>query len=76
MASVREARQRPEWELTEDEARAIFDREAQEWFGISGEEWIHRYHAGEIDVDDPATHSKAILLEMSMPGGRKAPLRQ
>lgn len=70
MASVRKAKQRPEWEITDDEARSMFDREAQRTFGISGEEWLRRYDAGEIDVDDPAIHNRAIALEMIILWGR------
>jgi hypothetical protein len=54
-------------ELTLEEYRALFDREARRRFGLSGSEFIARYDAGEIDVDDPRIHSDAIALEMMLP---------
>jgi hypothetical protein len=39
--------------LSPDEARRFFDQQARYWFGISGEEFMRRYHAGEYrDQED------------------------
>lgn len=41
--------------LSREASRAFFDREAQRRLGVSGEEFLRRWHAGEYDamVDDP-----------------------
>jgi hypothetical protein len=36
-------------EMSVDEVRALFDKEARRIMGISGEEFIRRYDAGEFD---------------------------
>ncbi len=33
--------------LSPEESRAMFDREARHWVGISGEEFLRRWDAGE-----------------------------
>ena len=38
----------PVRELTKEEAWELFDQQTQAWLGISGEEFIRRYHAGEF----------------------------
>ena len=50
-------------ELTDAEERALLDHGARELMGISGEEFLRRWDAGEIDVDDPATHTRIVHLE-------------
>jgi hypothetical protein len=44
--------------LTEDEAGELFDREARYSLGISGEEFLRRYDAGEDrdETDMDMTH--------------------
>ncbi len=39
-------------ELTPEEARAIFEKVANEYLGISGQEFIRRWDAGEFDGDE------------------------
>ena len=39
-------------ELTDEEARALFDGAVRHFLGISGDEFLRRWHAGEYD-DDP-----------------------
>jgi len=39
---------------TRDQARAMFDADARRLFGISGQEFLRRYDAGELDYDDPS----------------------
>lgn len=34
--------------LTREEGRAFFDRQARKYLGISGEEFLRRYDAGEF----------------------------
>ena len=38
--------------LTPEEGRALFERQAQRRLGMSGEEFIHTYEAGEL-ADHP-----------------------
>ena len=41
-------------ELTPDEARVLLDRQARRYLGMSGEEFLRRYRAGEFaDCDTP-----------------------
>lgn len=55
-------------ELTPDEAREIFDRAAREEFGISGEEFLRRWDAGEYaDTDDPKITRLEILMPLARP---------
>ena len=37
----------PVIEVTDEEGRRMFDEAAREWLGISGEEFLLRYDAGE-----------------------------
>ena len=46
--------------LTEEESRADFDAEARRVMGMSGEEFLRRYDAGEFD-DMPDTSAKEHL---------------
>lgn len=42
--------------LSDEEARADFDAQARLWLGISGEEFLRRWDAGEyrgLEDDDP-----------------------
>lgn len=59
-------------ELSVEEYRALFEREAHRRLGMSGSEFIAKYDAGEIDVDDPRIHSAAIALEMMLATVREA----
>lgn len=57
-------------ELGVEDARALLDAEARRQLGISGEELVRRYDAGQIDVDDPQRHDAFIALEMLLPFAR------
>lgn len=35
--------------ISREEARQFFEAEAQRLFGMSGDEWVRRYDAGEFD---------------------------
>lgn len=54
-------------ELSPDEAWELFDRQSRKWLGISGEEFIRRYDAGEISENDLDYNSDVIALYMLMP---------
>jgi hypothetical protein len=54
-------------ELSPEEAWELFDHQAQEWLGISGEEFIRRYDAGEISEDDLDYNNDVVALYMLMP---------
>ena len=57
--------------LTDEEARAIFDAEARRVMGMSGEEFLRRYDAGEFDdVPDDWEHMDFTALVMLIPWGR------
>jgi hypothetical protein len=49
-------------ELTPEEGRSLFDREAQRLLGVGGEEFVTRYEAGEYGDDDPRIMRVAMLL--------------
>lgn len=43
----------PSWLMPPDEARAFFEREVQRLVGMSGDEFIRRYEAGEYaEIED------------------------
>jgi len=57
--------------LTDEEARAIFDEEARRVMGMSGEEFIRRWDAGEYDaIADDGDHPHIMHLAMLIPWGR------
>ncbi len=70
MATARKRRTARVPELTAEEMWERFDRIARARLGMSGEEFIRKYDAGEIDVDDPEIHSDAIVLAMLLPNTR------
>lgn len=57
--------------LTPEEGRAFFDEHARKLTGMSGEEWLRRYNAGEFDAihDDP-DHPEVVQLELLIPFAR------
>ena len=57
--------------LTPEEGRAQFDAAARRIMGISGDEFIRRWNAGEYDeiADDPA-HSDIMYLALFLPHDR------
>lgn len=57
--------------LDADEAREYFDRDARYLLGISGEEFLRRYDAGEYDKElDDRTLRGVMKLSMSIPFAR------
>lgn len=54
-------------EATREQGEALFDRRARRLFGISGEEWLRRYDAGELADAD---HSRVVTMEMLIPFAR------
>jgi hypothetical protein len=62
--------QRVRW-LTDEEARTLFDQEARRVMGMSGEEFLRRYDAGDFtDVHDDGENIDFVALEMLIPWGR------
>lgn len=50
-------------ELTLEEGRELFDQRARKFLGISGEEFLRKWDAGEyMDSDDPKVSSMAVLI--------------
>lgn len=57
--------------LDDDESRAHFDRQAQRLLGISGEEFLRRYDAGEYAMPQDDRQQRAVMkLAMLAPFGR------
>jgi hypothetical protein len=57
--------------LTDDESRAHFDRQAQRLLGITGEEFLRRYDAGEYATPQDGRQQRAVMkLAMLAPFGR------
>jgi hypothetical protein len=53
------------------QGRAFFDREARRVTGLSGEEFLRRYDAGEIAADDDTPEGREIgYLILLIPFGR------
>lgn len=57
--------------LTPEETRVEFDAEARRVMGMSGEEFLRRYDAGDFgDVHDDGEDIDFVELEMLIPWGR------
>lgn len=55
-------------------AAALFDRQAQRLLGISGEEFLRRWDAGEFrDEEDSPQGRAAMFLAVLLPFGRRNP---
>jgi hypothetical protein len=50
--------------LDDDEAREVFDREARRLMGMSGDEFLRRYDAGEYNrpLEDPEEENIMMML--------------
>lgn len=50
--------------VDDDEAREIFDRDARRLMGMSGEEFLRRYDAGEYNrpLEDPEEENIMLML--------------
>lgn len=58
----------PYIQLTEDEGRALFDRACRREVGMSGEECLRRYDAGEFDgIEEDEFGRRVVELEMVIP---------
>jgi hypothetical protein len=58
--------------VTPEEGRAIFDEEARRVMGMSGEEFIRRWQAGEYkEIADTAGHLHIMHLAMLIPLARQ-----
>jgi hypothetical protein len=54
---------KPQWqELTRDEARALFDEAARENLNMSGDEFVRKWEAGEIDDPDRPEVMRVYML--------------
>jgi hypothetical protein len=57
--------------LNDDDARRFFDAQARRLLGISGDEFLRRYDAGEFrDVTDEREHRAVMKLTLLSPFGR------
>jgi len=71
MAITPERETSPVRYLDDDESHALFDREARRLMGMSGEEFLRRYDAGEFDAEmDGPRHDVLARMEMLIPFGR------
>ena len=59
-------------ELDEDEYRAFLAREVERGTGLSVEEFVRRYEAGDLDEGDPDVSDLASLLWLGQSGHRVA----
>lgn len=61
----------PVIEVTPEEGRRLFDEAAREWLGISGEEFLRRYDAGEYaDLVESEDNRRIIDLYLLIPFAR------
>lgn len=68
--TAEQTEQSPRW-LTDEEAHAKFDAEARRVMGMTGEEFLRRYDAGDfMDVHDDGENIEFVGLEMLIPWGR------
>ncbi len=55
-------------ELSDEEARAHFDRQARRLVGLTGEEFLRRYDRGDYaGIEEDEFGRRVIALEMSIP---------
>ena len=72
MAAVQPATEPAIQEVTPEEGRAIFDEQARRLMGMSGEEFLRRWDAGEFrEITKGPEHGKLIRLVMLIPFGRQ-----
>lgn len=53
-------------EISEQEARELFDRNARHYLGISGEEFLRRWDAGFYDDPDDRSKHGPEVMEVAM----------
>jgi hypothetical protein len=56
--------------LTSTESVTLFDKISREQMGISGEEFLRRWDAGELDDAYQNEHTKVMRVAMLIPFGR------
>ena len=49
-------------ELSEDEGRALFERQARKYMGMSGDEFLRKWDAGEIEDSDRSEVLTVVFL--------------
>jgi len=49
-------------ELSEEEGRALFERQARKYMGMSGDEFLRKWDAGEIDGPDRSEVLTVVFL--------------
>jgi len=55
----------PTWIVTPEEGRRMYDEAARKWMGISGEEFLRRWDAGEFrDIADTPGNLHIVRLVM------------
>lgn len=60
--------------VTPEEGRRIFDEAARKWIGISGDEFIQRWEAGEYaEIPDDLEHRRYLELSLMIPLARQDP---
>ena len=58
--------------VSAEEGRRMFDEVARAWTGLSGEEFIRRWEAGEYaDIPDDAAHRHIVELVLMIPLARQ-----
>lgn len=64
----------PVREATWEEGRAMLDQKARRLLGVSGEEFLHRYDAGEyVGIGEGTALGRAVVsLEFTIPFAREA----
>jgi hypothetical protein len=53
-------------ELSREEGRRLFDRQARRYLGISGEEFLERWDAGEYGDPDDRTKNPPGVMQLAM----------
>lgn len=64
-----------QYELSYEEGWRLLDSEARRYLNMSGEEFVRKWDAGEIDFDDPETHSAVVRVWILLPAVRPEKLR-
>ena len=67
MSAGRDSESLSEFEVSYEEGRKLFDAEARRHLNMSGEEFVRKWDAGEIDFDDPETHSAIVHVWILLP---------
>jgi hypothetical protein len=59
-------------EVSAEEGRRLFEEEARRALGMSGDEFLRAWDAGEIDPNDPDRHGAIMRVLMLLPFVRPA----